>query len=156
MLPHPAHSRQVVLQLRELDLQLALGRDGVLGEDVEDQLRPVDDTSVEGVLEVALLRGIELVVDDHAVCSGLREALFQLVELSFPDVRAPRRQGAALHNRADRLDPGSPCQFVHFGELFLGVDPLSQHREDEPALRLAGVWDHRGQYGTRRPRPLSS
>ena len=38
----PAHARQVVLELRELDLELPLGAHGVLGEDVEDQLRPVD------------------------------------------------------------------------------------------------------------------
>ena len=42
VLPHAPHAREVVLELRELDLELALGRDGVLREDVEDQLRPVD------------------------------------------------------------------------------------------------------------------
>ena len=47
VLPHAAHARQVVLELRELDLELALGADGVLGEDVEDQLRAVDDPCVE-------------------------------------------------------------------------------------------------------------
>src|SRR5262249_53443501 len=41
VLPHPAHPRQVVLQLRKLDLELALGADRVLREDVEDQLCPV-------------------------------------------------------------------------------------------------------------------
>ena len=65
VLPHAAHARQVVLELRELDLELALGAHGVLGEDVEDQLRPVDDARLERVLEVALLRGLELVVDDQ-------------------------------------------------------------------------------------------
>ena len=45
VLPLPAHPRQVVLELRELDLELALGADGVLGEDVEDQLRAVDDAA---------------------------------------------------------------------------------------------------------------
>src|SRR5581483_6279994 len=49
VLPHPAHARQVVLELRELDLELALGGDGVLGEDVEDQLRAVDDARLERV-----------------------------------------------------------------------------------------------------------
>ena len=51
VLPHAPHPRQVVLELRELDLELPLGADGVLGEDVEDQLRPVDDTGRERVLE---------------------------------------------------------------------------------------------------------
>jgi hypothetical protein len=55
VLPEAAHPRQVVLELRELDLELALGGDGVLGEDVEDQLRAVDDARAERVLEEALL-----------------------------------------------------------------------------------------------------
>ena len=65
VLPHAAHARQVVLELRELDLELALGADGVLGEDVEDQLGPVDDAGLELVLERALLRRVELVVDEQ-------------------------------------------------------------------------------------------
>ena len=66
-----AHARQVVLELRELDLELALGADGVLGEDVEDQLRAVDDPRLERVLEVALLRRLELVVDDQRLGAKL-------------------------------------------------------------------------------------
>ena len=65
MLPLPAHPRQVVLELRELDLELPLGADGVLREDVEDQLRAIDDARIERVLEVALLGRVELAVDDE-------------------------------------------------------------------------------------------
>jgi hypothetical protein len=50
VLPHAAHAREVVLELCELDLELPLGGDGVLREDVEDQLRPVDDACGKGVL----------------------------------------------------------------------------------------------------------
>ncbi len=69
VLPHAAHPRQVVLQLRELDLQLPLGAHGMLGEDVEDQLRAVDHAGVESVLERALLGRVELVVDEQHVGS---------------------------------------------------------------------------------------
>ena len=72
MLPHPAHPREVVFELRELDLELSLGADGVLGEDVEDQLRAVDDSRLERVLERALLRRAELVVDERAPPPGPR------------------------------------------------------------------------------------
>ena len=61
----PAHPREVVLELRKLDLELALGAAGVLGEDVEDQLRPVDDACLERVLERSLLRRAELLVDEQ-------------------------------------------------------------------------------------------
>ena len=64
MLPHATHARQVVLELGELDLELSLGARRVLGEDVEDQLRPVDDAGGQGILERALLRRLELAVDE--------------------------------------------------------------------------------------------
>ena len=63
--------REVVLELRELDLELALGAARVLGKDVEDQLRPVDDAGVHGVLEVALLRRSQLVVHEKRLRARL-------------------------------------------------------------------------------------
>ena len=44
-----------VLELRQLDLRLALLGTGVLGEDVQDQRGPVDDLRLHTVLEVAQL-----------------------------------------------------------------------------------------------------
>ena len=62
-----AQARQPVAQLRELDLHRAFLARRVLGEDVEDQRDAVDDVDREQLLEVALLRGRELVVEDHDV-----------------------------------------------------------------------------------------
>ena len=62
-----AQARQPVAQLRELDLHRALLARRVLGEDVEDQRDAIDDVDREQLLEVALLRGRELVVEDHDV-----------------------------------------------------------------------------------------
>jgi hypothetical protein len=56
VLPHAAHPREVVLELRELDLKLSLGAVGVLGEDVQDQLRAVDDACFQRILQASLLR----------------------------------------------------------------------------------------------------
>ncbi len=69
VLPHAAHAREVVLELRELDLQLALRADRVLREDVEDQLRAVDDARLQRVLERPLLRRLEFVVDEQYLCA---------------------------------------------------------------------------------------
>ena len=55
--PEAAHPREVVLELRELDLELALGRVRVVGEDVEDHGRAVDHRHVERRLEVRSWRG---------------------------------------------------------------------------------------------------
>ena len=63
----PDQPRQQVLQLRELDLQLAFARPRAPREDVEDQLRAIDDLAVERLLEVAQLRRRQLVVEDDDV-----------------------------------------------------------------------------------------
>ncbi len=145
VLPHAAHARQVVLELRELHLQLALGRDRVLRENVQVQLCPVDDARIECVFEVALLRRVELVVDDHTLGTRLAEARLQLLELALADVGPLRRACAPLDDRADRLHARGAGEFLDFGQLAVGVDTLSQHREDEPALGLRGTCDHCGR-----------
>jgi hypothetical protein len=83
MLAVADEARQAVLVLRQLDLELALARAGVLGEDIQDKRGAVDDLAVDGLFEVALLRGGELVVDDDqrraqvvAFLGNLRGAAF--------------------------------------------------------------------------------
>ena len=65
--PPPAQSRQAVAQEGELDLSLALGAARVLGEDVQDHRGAVDGRPTQDVLEVALLGGREVVVEDDRV-----------------------------------------------------------------------------------------
>ena len=136
VLPHPAHPREVVLELRELDLELSLGADGVLGEDVEDQLRAVDDPRLERVLERPLLRRAELVVDDQHLCLGVAVRLLQLLELPLADVRARVGEPPVLDDPADRLDLRRPRQLLELGELVGAVDPLREHGDEEPTLGL--------------------
>ena len=136
MLPHPAHAREVVLELRELDLELALGAARMLGEDVEDQLRAVDDARRERVLEAALLGRAELVVDEQRLRARVRELRLQLVELPFPDVAALVGPRPPLDELADRLDPGGARKLAQLVELVVLVDPRSQHGDDESPLRL--------------------
>ncbi len=59
--------RQEILQLRELDLQLPFPRARAAREDVEDELRAVDDLAAERLLEIAQLRRAQLVVEDDDV-----------------------------------------------------------------------------------------
>src|SRR4029077_11836461 len=136
VLPHATHARKVVFELRELHLQLSLGARRVLREDVEDQLRAIDHSRVERVLEEPLLRGVQLVVDDDALGSLVAEAFLQLFELALADVRALRRSGAMLHDFANGLDACGAGKLFDLGELVAGVCALSQYREDEPALGL--------------------
>ena len=75
---------------------LPSARDGVLGEDVEDQLRAVDDARVERVLERPLLGRIELVVDEEHF------------RLPTPRTRASAPRACPCRHRfAGRAGPGA-------------------------------------------------
>ena len=63
----PAQSGQAVAQLGQLDLSLALLGARVLGEDVEDHGGAVDGRAPKDLLEVAALRGRQLVVEHNRV-----------------------------------------------------------------------------------------
>jgi hypothetical protein len=136
VLPHAPHAGKVVLQLGELDLQLALGARGVLGEDVEDQLRAVDDAQLELVLEPALLAGVEVIVDEKGFRPAPRDRLLELGELPLPHVGARIGRGTALDELSDRFDAGGAQELPHFGELVVLVHSLAQHGDEEAALGL--------------------
>ena len=136
VLPHAAHARKVVLELGELHLELALGAPRVLGEDVEDELRPVDDARGQCVLEPPLLPRIELVVDDQRLGAGVLDELLELLELPFADVGAHVRGGPALDELADRLDASRAKQLAQLAELLILVHSGRQHGDDESALGL--------------------
>ena len=60
-------ARQQVVQLRQFHLQAAFAGAGARGEDIEDELGAVDDLGIEGLFQVALLGGGQVVVEDDDV-----------------------------------------------------------------------------------------
>ena len=78
----------------------------VLGEDVEDQRDAVDDVAREQLLEVALLRGRELVVEHHEVDVERLRELAQLLRLAGTDVGGGVGSIAPLEHELDRLGAG--------------------------------------------------
>ena len=139
MLPHAPHAREVVLELRELDLELALGAHRVLGEDVEDQLRPVDDARGQRVLELALLRRREIVVHQQRLGARLAERARELGKLPLADIGPLIGPGALLHDLAHRLHAGGSRKLAKLAKLFVGIDVRPQHGDDESPLRLHGL-----------------
>ena len=92
--------RQPVAQQREFDLRLAFERARVLGEDVEDHVGAIDGRAPEDLLEVALLRRRQFVVEhDRVGVDGLGQ-LVQLVGLALADVGRGIGRVAALQRRA--------------------------------------------------------
>ena len=115
--PQAAHAGEVVLELRELDLELALGRVRVRREDVEDRRRAVDDRHRELLLEVALLARRELVVGGDEVRVGGLGRRLDLLELARPEVGVRVRAVAVLDALADDVDPGGAQQLAQLGEV---------------------------------------
>ena len=126
VLPHAAHALEVVLQLRQLDLELARRRVRVQREDVEDHARAVDDAHRELVLQRALLARRELVLGHDDLGLELPRTLLELLELAAADVRArvnapsdaartsrrrrPARCGAARASRRARAPRPRPAR----------------------------------------------
>ena len=116
VLPQASHPLQRVLELGELDLELALGRVGVLGEDVEDDGRAVDDAHLERVLEGPLLAWRELVVAHDHLGFGLAHELAKLVDLARAEVRARVGPAPVLGERGHRVNRGRAQELLHLGE----------------------------------------
>jgi len=136
VLPHPSHAWEVVLELGKLHLELPLCAARMLGEDVEDQLRPVDDSSLEGVLQRSLLRRAQLIVDEKYLRRRAGIGLLELRELPLPDERPRIRMSAMLHDLDDGRNTCSARELPQLGELCLIVAALGKDADDETALRL--------------------
>ena len=103
VVPHAAHTGQLVLELGELDLKLAFCRMGVAGEDVQDQRCAVDHADRETVLEIPLLRRRQLVVDHQDLGLGLLDALLQLVDFAAAEIGLRFGLVLTLDQFADRV-----------------------------------------------------
>ena len=139
--PQAPHAREVVLELGELDLELALGRVGVVGEDVEDDRRAVDHRHVERRLQVALLARRELVVGGDQVGARALDLRAQLVELAATEVAVGVGFGPDLDQLAGGRDPGRAQELLELGERVgavgrrPGVTPIASARWRARRLR---------------------
>ena len=110
---------------------------GVLGEDVEDQLRAVDDARLRGAFSSVRCwdgRSSSSTTSTSAPAAGV--ALLQLVELALADVRARVGVRPVLDEAADRAHAGGPRELLELGQLLVGIDSLREDGQDEPALGL--------------------
>src|SRR5262249_11815911 len=115
----PPQPRQPVSQLRQLDPHHALLAVGVLGEDVEDQGDAVDDVAPELLLEVALLRRRQLVVEHDDVDVERVGEGAQLVGLPGPDVRGGGGGGAPLQHGRHGIGAGRCGEPAELGQAGL-------------------------------------
>jgi hypothetical protein len=90
--------REKILELGELDLPFAFTGAGPPREDIENQLRAIDDLAVEPLLELSELGWRQLVVEDDEVDTGFRARCRQRGRLAAADIRSGIRLGPVLHH----------------------------------------------------------
>ena len=135
--PQAAHPRKVVLELRQLDLQLAVRGVGVPREDVENHRGAVDHRHPERRLEVAFLARGQLVVAGDEIRVGRGQLRLQLLELARAEVGVGMRMLAPLNELADDRRAGGVQELAELRELFLLV--VCKHRDRECALSRAAA-----------------
>src|SRR5690606_5868466 len=95
-----------MLELRELDLELAFEARGSLREDVEDQPVAVQHARLERLLQVALLACTQRPVDEDELGIGVGDELCELLHLARPEVVTRVRTVALGMKRTDDLRTG--------------------------------------------------
>jgi len=114
--PQTTHPRQVVFELGQLDLELALGRVCVVSEDVEDDGGAIDYRHTQRALEVALLSGCELVVAGGQVRVAGGDLLLDLGQLAATEIAVGVGFSALLNRLARGRYAGGTEQFLKLGE----------------------------------------
>lgn len=133
--PEAPHAGHVVFELGQLDLQLALGGVGVVGEDVEDHRGAVDHRDAERRLQVALLARQQLVVAGDHVGVGGQDFGFQLFQATAAEVAVGIRLGALLGGDADGFDAGGSQQLLQLGQRLAVLAAVDDPDRQRPLFR---------------------
>ena len=113
-------TREQVIQLRQLDLQLPFARPGVAGKDGKNHLRAVHHAAVGDLFDVALLRGRQLGIENEEVRACRSQPLANLIELPAPDQCRGVETFPALHDRFFDHGPGGAGQLGKLAQGILG------------------------------------
>ena len=113
-----------MLQLRELDLQLAFAAAGALREDVDDQFGAIRDADLPVPLQVALLDGADRVVEDDQLDALFLELGAEPVGGAAAEIERGIRTGPPDDLAYGRVEAGGTRQRVEFVEA-VGVEALA-------------------------------
>ena len=94
-----AEARQLVFQLREFDLHFSDAAVGALRENIENQLRPVNDFQLCHIADHLVLRGRQVMIEHKHIRADLKTADNQLAQFPLADQEFRIRFRAMLHER---------------------------------------------------------
>jgi hypothetical protein len=112
----PRQPRKHVFELRQLHLQLAFTSAGVAREDIENELRAIDDAGVDHALYIPLLRRREVVIEQNHVRGNRGGCACDFLQLALADQRGGLRTIPALREFAGDLGARAPGQRAEFIE----------------------------------------
>ena len=118
----PAQPGQHVLQLRQFHLQLAFPGARMFRENVEDELGAVDHPGVDQLLDVALLRSGEVVIEQKQIGGDRSGGARDLFQLAASDQGGRIGTVAVLQKFADDLGARADRQRAQFGQRLFGAE----------------------------------
>ena len=117
--PHSLQSGQQVLQLRQFDLHPGFAGASSNSEDVEYELRAIQNANTDAILEGFSLCRCELVVEDYEIRIANGHRLPELIDLALSDVKAWMGGIDPLADDVDDLPTGGIGQPGQLLEMFL-------------------------------------
>ena len=133
--PQAGQAGQHITILRQLHLRLGVRRLRPTGEDVENQVGPVEDLDLKLLLDVTQLLGRQLIVEDHQADLVLLDISFDLLQFAGTDEGHRIGSLRLLRESFYRLDTSRIRQegqlveiFLHFLLILLGCHQAHQNR----------------------------
>ena len=141
--PATGQARQLILELRHLDLGTSLARLRPPNEEVEDQGTPINDGTRDDLFEVPDLTGRQVVVEDHHVGLRLGRDACELTGFAPANEGSRVRRSSVLQTPSNHFHPGASgelCQLVEV--LFDDEARLTRQRQahEEGARRGTFGW----------------
>ncbi len=87
-----------------------------LGEDVENELGPVDNLQVGKIRDGATLRGGKLMIENEQICTDLEGPDDDVGKFPLPDDEFRIDLPAVLHNRVKYLNAAGSGEFFQFAQ----------------------------------------
>jgi hypothetical protein len=136
--PAAHQARGHVLELRQLDLQLALEGARALGENREDESAAIEHAALQLFLQVAFLAGTEWRVDHHEVGGEFRDPGAQLLHLAGADEEARVGRLAGGRKHFEHLRAGRTRQRAELLDAIGFRSPAESHADQDRTFAAGG------------------
>ena len=114
----PGEPWQQIIELRKFDLELSLAAVRMARENIEDQLRAVDDAAICAALDIAMLDRRKIAVQNNQARVQTFSFLLQFHQHATADQRGGVERVAHLQTAAHNFRSCTVHQFLEFNQRF--------------------------------------